>query len=272
MTARSCREEDLARIGAALATAARAAGALIGRSPQVEYKADGDPVTDVEKRIDEVLRGELLRDGEGWLSEETADDLSRLEKNRVWVVDPIDGTREFIEGLPEWSISVGLVERGIPTAGGILNPSTDWLVLGSLETGVTVNGIPCCLSEKTSLSGCLVLASRTEMRRGEWTRFEDRGYEIRPSGSIALKLGLVAAELADATWTLMPKHEWDVAAGVALVRAAGGDVCSLLDELPPFNRRTPLLPGLIAHRPGLLRAISLEMARSRRARTAGSTP
>ena len=98
----------------------------------------------------------------------------------------------------------------------------------------------------------MVLASRSEVKRGEWESFRRKDFEVKPVGSVAYKLALVAAGLADATWTLVPKHEWDIAAGVALLQAAGGDVYSLEGEPPSFNQKNPLLSGLIAHAPGLL--------------------
>ena len=260
---RTSRPEDLEIIEAALHGAARAAAPYLGNPFKIDYKENGDPVTEVERKINEVLHSLLVRGDEGWLSEETADDLARLTKHRVWVVDPIDGTREFVEGIPEWCISVGLIERGVPVAGGVLNPIACRLVLGSIEAGVTINGKPHSLAEKACLAGCLVLASRSEVKKGEWECFGGRGYEIRPTGSIAHKLCLVAAGLADATWTLVPKHEWDVAAGTALVKAAGGDVYDLQGKTPQFNRSDVLLHGLIAHRPGLRAAVGEEIASSR---------
>ena len=92
--------------------------------------------------VDAVLRRELLREGEGWLSEESVDDLSRLEKKRVWIVDPLDGTREFVAGIPEFCVSVAMVEDGVPVAGGICNPATNEIFLGSLDSGMTYNGKP----------------------------------------------------------------------------------------------------------------------------------
>ena len=89
---------------------------------ETEYKIGHDPVTEADRAVDAVLRQELLRDGEGWLSEESADDLSRLDKERVWVVDPLDGTREFVPGMPEFCVSVA--RNGKPVAGGIYNPAT----------------------------------------------------------------------------------------------------------------------------------------------------
>ena len=116
--------EELERIGEAL----RQAQALLRRftSGDVEarFKRGDDPVTEADTQVDALLRRLLPREGEGWLSEETTDDLSRLDRRRVWVVDPLDGTREFVEGIPEWSVSVGFVVDGEPVAGVICNPAT----------------------------------------------------------------------------------------------------------------------------------------------------
>ena len=95
------------------------------------------------------------------------------------------------------------------------------------------------------------MASRSEVRRGEWDRFAGRGFTVQASGSVAYKLAQVAAGLVDSTWTLVPKNEWDVAAGAALVAAAGGEVLTLDAEPPRFNRRKTLFRGFVATPPGL---------------------
>src|SRR3984957_1132199 len=138
----SSYSDILQRIQAAL----DAAGAVFLRftpgAIETEYKIGHDPVTEADRAVDAVLRQNLLRDGEGWLSEETADNSSRLDKERVWIVDPLDGTREFVKGLPEFCVSIGFVENGSAVAGGIYNPATKETFLGSIETGVLYNGKP----------------------------------------------------------------------------------------------------------------------------------
>jgi len=218
---------------------------------EAEYKAGHDPVTEADRALDAVLRQNLLREGEGWLSEETADDLSRLEKKRVWIVDPLDGTREFVQGLPEFCVSIAFVEAGKPVAGGIYNPATKQSFLGAVDAGVLYNGRPSAPSQRTSLAGALVLASRSEVKRGEWKQFEDATFKVQAMGSVAYKLALVSAGLADVTFTLVSKHEWDVAAGAALVMAAGGFVCKPDGSELRCNQRDPLLPGLLAGGPWL---------------------
>jgi myo-inositol-1(or 4)-monophosphatase len=123
--------------------------------------------------------------------------------------------------------------------------------LGSLDTGITYNGRAGGPSTRRGLDGAVVLASRSEIKRGEWDRFKAGKFEVRPMGSVAYKLALVAAGRADATWTLTPKNEWDVAAGVALIEAAGGFARSSKNTPLRFNNRSPLLPGLWASGPNM---------------------
>jgi myo-inositol-1(or 4)-monophosphatase len=236
----------LQRIQAALDAARAVFARFTPGAIEAEYKAGHDPVTEADRALDAVLRQNLLRDGEGWLSEETADDLSRLEKQRVWIVDPLDGTREFVLGLPEFCVSIGFVEDGKPVAGGICNPATNQVFLGAIDAGLLYNGKTAVPSRRTSLAGALVLASRSEVKRGEWKQFDSGPFKIQPMGSVAYKLALVAAGLADATLTLTPKHEWDVVAGAALVKSAGGFVATLEKTDLTANRRNPLLSGLLA--------------------------
>ena len=240
------RREDLERIETALGRAARVLERFTAGAIEVRHKAGGDPVTEADHAVNDVLLEVLPREDEGWLSEETDDEPSRLARRRVWIVDPLDGTKEFVSGIPEWCVSVGLVEDGRAVAGGILNPTTDEWIVGSVETGVTLNGEPVTPLPTDSLEGATVLASRSEVGRGEWERFEGGAFTVHPCGSVAYKMGLVAAGLFDATWTLVPKHEWDVAAGTALVLAAGGTVVRPDGSPPVFNRERPKLDGLVA--------------------------
>ena len=192
------RKEDLERIEEALSEASLAISPYTPGAVDFELKAErADPLTEADKAADDAIRRVLPRTGEGWLSEETVDDQERLRCRRVWIVDPIDGTREFVEGIPEWCISVGLVEDGLPVAGGILNPVTEELVIGSLETGVEYRGRAAHVTERGGLEGSVILASRSEIKRGEWARFDDATFDVRPCGSVAYKMALVAAGEVD---------------------------------------------------------------------------
>jgi myo-inositol-1(or 4)-monophosphatase len=238
--------EILMRIQYALEAAVRAISPFWEGRTQGEYKPENQLVTSADRVANGVLKETLVREREGWLSEESFDDFTRLEKKLVWVVDPIDGTDQFVAGIPEWSISIALIEDGRPIAGGLCNPATKQTFLGSLLTGLTCDGKPCHPTHKEDLEGALILASRSEVERGEWERFKDAPFEVKPMGSIAYKLALVAAGLADATWTFQPRHEWDIAGGVALIRAGGGFVQQLGSADLPFNNRAPILPNLLA--------------------------
>jgi myo-inositol-1(or 4)-monophosphatase len=244
--------DDVHRIGRALEAAAGVLRSFTPGAIAHVLKQRGDPLTEADLEVNRVLEKTLPRPGEGWLSEETRDDSDRLRRTRVWVVDPIDGTQEFVAGIPEWCVSVGLVEDGIPVAGGIHNPATGETVLGGQGVGVTLNGAPAPTRQAGPLSGAVVLASRSETARGEWDRYAGAPFAVRPCGSVAYKLGLVAAGLADATWTLVPKSEWDVAAGAALVRARGWVVQHVDGSEPRFNRRDPRLPDFMAGPEALL--------------------
>ena len=247
----SAYSDILARIEAALAASRTVFSRFTPGAIETEYKIGHDPVTEADRALDAVLRQNLLRDGEGWLSEESVDDPIRLQRSRVWVVDPLDGTREFVKGIPEFCVSIGFVENGRPMAGGIYNPATDETFLGAIDCGVTYNGKSSHPSQRTSLEGALILASRSEVKRGEWKAFENSSVVIRPMGSVAYKLALVSAGLADVTFTLTPKNEWDVVAGAALVQSAGGFVSTLEKTDLTANRRDPLLSGLLACGPFL---------------------
>lgn len=247
----SLNTETLQRIHSALESARTVLSRFTAGAIETEYKVGHDPVTEADRAVDAVLRKELLREGEGWLSEETVDNFERLDKKRVWVVDPLDGTREFVQGIPEFCVSIAMVENGKPVAGGICNPATNELIIGALESGITYNGQPAKPSQRATLDGAVILASRSELKRGEWSRFQNSTSIVKPMGSVAYKLALVAAGRADVTFTLTPKNEWDVAAGAALVEAAGGLVRTLDNQPLTCNHKNPLLTGLIACGPNL---------------------
>lgn len=247
----SAYSDILARIEAAIAASRVVFARFTPGAIETEYKVGHDPVTEADRALDAVLRQNLLRDGEGWLSEESVDDPIRLQHARAWVVDPLDGTREFVKGIPEFCVSIGFVENGRPVAGGIYNPATDETFLGAIDCGVLYNGKPSQPSQRKTLDGALVLASRSEVKRGEWKPFENAAFTVRPMGSVAYKLALVSAGLADITFTLTPKNEWDVVAGAALVLSSGGFVSTLEKTDLTANRRDPLLSGLLACAPFL---------------------
>lgn len=252
MLTEHAEKDFLQRIRAGLDAAAGVVKQYVpGQVEVINNKVGREVLTEADRKISTVLHQTLLQPGEGWLSEEDVDDESRLTHDIVWIVDPLDGTREFVDGVPEWCISIGLVSEGVAVAGGILNPVTGELFLGSLQHGVTLNGKPVRVTPRTTLEGAVVLGSRQEFKRGEWKQFEGKPFTVKACGSVAYKLALVAAGLCDATWTLSPKHVWDVAAGVALVHAAGGHAYCIQNVELKFAENEKLLPGLVATNDGI---------------------
>lgn len=241
---------DAARIVLEDYTAGRVASTL---------KAGGDPVTEADLAVDAAVRAVLQEPGDGWLSEETTDDRSRLSCRRVWIVDPIDGTREFIEGIPEWCVSIALAIDGQPVAGGIFNPVTGESVVGGVGSPPKYIGHREPVSA-TGLADAMILASRSEIKRGEWDAFTSLGLNVVPMGSVAYKLALVAAGRADATWTLVPKREWDVAGGAALLTAAGAHYRRKDHANVVFNNEKTLLPGFVAARDELAAEVESALA------------
>ena len=251
---------DLARILAAL----QEASAVLRRHARTridfDVKHGHGPVTAADREVDALLASLLPQPGDGWLSEESEDDAARLQCRRVWIVDPLDGTRSFIAGRPEYAISIALAVDGEPVLGGVANPATNVVIAGGIGHGVVVDGDPS--QPFGAASGSLrVLCSRSEWKRGEWDGWRDRPeLQTLPMGSVAYKLALVAAGAADATWTLQGKHEWDVAAGAALVRAAGGTVWLPTGGVPGFNRPRPVFRSFAAASGSSLAAVQRLLA------------
>lgn len=213
----------------------------------VREKSPDNPVTEADLAADQFLKKKLtaLLPDAGWLSEETADHPDRLAKEFIWVVDPLDGTKEFVMGIPEFSISVALCQTGSPVVAAIFNPVTHEMFSATRGHGLTLNGNPAAVSNQQSLAGALVEASRSERRRGEFEPFTQL-VELKTMGSIAYKLARTAAGLADATWSRGPKHEWDVCAGVLLIKEGGGRCVDLDDRSFTFNQSFPKVNGIIA--------------------------
>ena len=233
--------------------AAIEAGALIMNYYKADYeirdKSYHNPVTTADHAADSYLKKVLMeaRPDYGWLSEETVDSPKRLEKNRVWVVDPLDGTKEFIEGVPNFVVSVGLVENGIPIVGVLFNPVTKELFTAAKGEGAHLNGkLIHCIS-KDAVCDMVILNSRSETRRGLWAPYDCTFGELRAIGSVAYKLGITAAGKADIFASLRPKNEWDICAGNCIINEAGGKLIDLNGNHREYNQAKTLIePGLIA--------------------------
>jgi myo-inositol-1(or 4)-monophosphatase len=244
MTIAETRREDIQRIHRTLFAVLHLVGATDMSRINLARNHHGDVVSGLDTEINSLIRSALPRANEGWLSEESRDDLARLRCRRVWVVDPIDGTRELLRGIPEWCVSIGLVENAEAVAGGVLNPLTGEMYIGSVETGLrSIRPGDLATARDSSL-----LVSRREYSEGKWRSVEvsTADWKVIPVGSIAYRLARVAAGYAVATCTFEPRNEWDVAGGVALVRAAGGRVQTISGHPVQFNNRVPRLDSFFA--------------------------
>lgn len=254
--------------------AARAAGEAIMRSfrsdHDVRHKSPNQPVTDADLQADAILADRLLGDRPeyGWLSEESAEQPARLDTQRVWIVDPIDGTRSFISGYREFAVSIGLVEGNEPVVGVVLNPARDEVFWATRDGGAyrarhwqggVEGGRPLRMSEPEPGRTPGLLASRSEIARGELGAFSG-DWHVRPVGSTAYKLAGVAAGRGHGFLSRGPKSEWDVAAGALLVEEAGGRVTDARGERLRFNQADPHVHGVLAGTPAvhdrLLRALA----------------
>tara|TARA_Y100000996_G_scaffold337292_1_gene273985 strand:+ start:3032 stop:3814 length:783 start_codon:yes stop_codon:yes gene_type:complete len=218
-------------------------------SYEVKMKGKGNPVTEADIEADEILKETLMKETPdfGWLSEETRDSSDRLNKTKVWVVDPLDGTKEFVEGIPNFVISVGLVENNKPVLGIIYNPVTEQMFSAYTGGGVKLNGVNCTISKSSQLSKMSMLNSRSETKAGLWEPYKEYFNEVSPIGSIAYKLALVSTAQSDMVASLKPKNEWDICAGHCLINESGGILITSLGEKISYNNSNTLItPGLIA--------------------------
>lgn len=238
---------------------------------QVSWKAKDDPLTEADLQANHAIVSQIkaIFPEDGILSEEITDNKDRLKKDRVWILDPIDGTREFVEKNPEFSISLGLAFEGKAILGVVFNPITKELITGIVGYGISYD----ILNEdfeldidkiilnpiqfKQNIQKPSAYVSRTEFYKNKL--FNDNPYwkesfDLKPAGSIAYKLALTAANQADFCISLKPKSEWDICAGVALVIASGGVVFDLLNlEEIPFNAEKPYQKGIIAGNPSIIK-------------------
>lgn len=242
-------EITLRHVVAAVSDAADHALALwAGGQTQVRRweKEPGQPVCDADLEVNVRLRkalGEIDPDA-GWLSEETADSAHRLDRDRVWVVDPIDGTRDYLRGRPGWAISVALIEGGLPRFGILAAPARKELWIARLGAGATRNGVPLIASRRAALPGARVPADTLP-------KVDSDLITVARPNSIALRMAMVAADEADLVATIRWGNEWDIAASALIAQEAGAVVTDALGRPLAFNRPNPTAFGVLCCAPGI---------------------
>lgn len=235
-----------------IAEAAREAGrialAFRAKGMRAWEKSAGDPVSEADLAADTYLKNTLLpaRPGYGWLSEETADDQSRLSAARSFVVDPIDGTRAFLKNRPEFVVSIAVVEAGQPVSAAIYDPSADVMWDAALDAGARRDGQPIAVSNASDVIGAKLLGDP-----GRLSSVRALGASAATVNSVALRLALVADGTFDGLITERGKWDWDVAAGVLLVTEAGGAITGRDGAALSFNAEPPRQPAPLAAGPAL---------------------
>lgn len=229
--------------------AGRVATSFAGKTAQRWDKPDGaGPVTEADLAVDHLLSTTLLqaRPDYGWLSEETDDSDARLSKERVFIVDPIDGTRSFVEGSSAWAHSLAVAEHGQVTAAVVYLPLRNKLYAAALGQGATLNGEPLQTSGECDVSDMTVLAARPALLAEHWQSGTAPTFQRSYRPSLAYRLALVGEGRFDAMITLRPTWEWDIAAGTLIVAEAGGTASERTGAPLRFNNPDPRLDGIVA--------------------------
>ncbi|MEM7720764.1 MAG: 3'(2'),5'-bisphosphate nucleotidase CysQ [Pseudomonadota bacterium] len=240
-----------------LVEAAEAAGQIAKRyfkqAPQIWDKGgDAGPVTEADLAIDRMLKAELTaaRPDHGWLSEETEDTDARLKADRVFIVDPIDGTRAFIEGQSAFAHSLAIVENGVAVAGVVYLPAQDKMFAAASGQGATLNSEPILASRIADDDGATMLTTKPNLAPGHWPGGVPRiARAYRPS--LAYRMALVGTGRFDGMMTLRPTWEWDIAAGAVIAAEAGARVTDGAGQALRLNNPAPQVDGVIAAGAGL---------------------
>ena len=244
---------DLDLLREAALEAGRIAMKHFGQKPKIWNKDDGQgPVTEADLEVDAMLHARLLEahPDAGWLSEETEDDADRLSRDKVFVVDPIDGTKSFINGNNNFSHSLAISEGGRVTVGVVHLPARGLTFEAELGKGAFLNGEPITASVAEAFEGARVLASESQFRSRLWSSAPPP-VERHFRASLAYRMCLVAQGRFDAMVTLRDTWEWDVAAGVLICEEAGAIATTRQGHRAAFNQPSPRMPGMLAAAPGL---------------------
>ena len=217
-----------------------------GHAPEVWEKQPGDPVSEIDLAVDAFLKRELkaLLPAAGWLSEETADAPERLAGGLVWLVDPIDGTRDYVRGRDGWAISVALISSGRPLFGMLCAPARGEFWHGEAGQGAWRNGKRLQASTRSELIGARVPARIMPSEDSDLI-------PVPQPNSIALRMAMVAADEADLCATVRWDYEWDIAAAGLIAREAGAAVTDAFGEPLNFNKQDPRAFGVLVTAPAI---------------------
>lgn len=246
-----------------LIEAAREAGKIAtgfsGKTAERWDKPDGaGPVTEADLAVNAMLEKNLrtARPGYGWLSEENDDNTDRLDRDRVFIVDPIDGTRSFIEGSNTWAHALAVAEQGVVTAAVIYLPLRDLMYVAAAGQGAYLNDTRITPSHPASVEAADVLAARPNMEAMHWKEGRIPTFQRSYRPSLAYRMALVAQGRFDGMLTLRPSWEWDIAAGDLILREAGALCSDRFGTALRFNNPHPKVNGVVAAGKSLHRQIS----------------
>lgn len=213
-------------------------------------KTPGSPVCEVDLDVDAMLRVRLaaLLPDAGWLSEESVDNADRLGCARVWVVDPIDGTRAYVNGRSDWSVSVALVEHGRPIAGAVFAPMEDGLYLAIAGEGATRDGVALAVSPSASFENARAAGPKPML--AELGKRAPTLVALPKIHSLALRLARVASGKLEIAFASQDSHDWDLAAADIIVHEAGGALTTLAGDPLRYNSREARHGALVAAGPG----------------------
>ena len=257
---------DAARLEGIVREAGRIAHAMwpgAGHALKAWDKTPGNPVCDADLAVDAFLKRELaaLLPAAGWLSEETVDDPSRLEKDLIWLVDPVDGTRDFIRGRSGWAVSVALISGGRPLVGFLAAPARGEFWHAIAGQGSWRNGQRLAASQREAFPGARVPTDALPK--------EDRDLvPVDKPNSIALRAAMVAADEADLLATLRWGWEWDIGAAALIAREAGAETTDAFGRPLAYNKRDPRAFGLLISAPDI-HAAAVDRLAGRAAAIAG---
>ena len=240
---------DLALLIDAARMAGRVATSFAGATAQRWDKPGGaGPVTEADLAVNDLLQSTLrqARPGYGWLSEETEDGTDRLRADRVFIVDPIDGTRSFVEGSNTWAHSIAVAERGEITAAVVYLPMRDKLYAAGKGLGATLNGTRIRTSGECVIEDMTVLAAKPAMIKDHWQAGVAPTFKRSYRPSLAYRLALVAEGRYDGMMTIRPTWEWDIAAGTLIVAEAGGGASDRTGASLVYNNADPRFDGIVA--------------------------